>query len=453
MLHPQSRSCLILWVTAEREQILLKKKKIILHGRSPAIGSGRRFGQPPTSTRTNTKLKRFCCGEGSGPYTMRYLIKWKGFGGRLEHQKKRQQKRKNKKQPQAAEAPQTAVDFRERRPTAAATGGSRSGKKQPVRTVRVCSTNSEAHPAALLSQQSHPIQLSMIPPHRSQISITKSGGELDRFLDSLPALDIAATVASLPDCMIAAVEANSLGDLIRLLHSPASSAAGACDLNWADEARNGETALNCRSEAGQCGSSSDCCCSTAVPSTPGVSCLPHRLCQLLHPFLEITPVLRIRLPIVNSRSCPLAGELLCLLQRHLRRPFAGFWPDCAQSALGSSARLLAPVGRLHILTQAWPVCQFDIADRLPSLPCVLFARQRPCSTPEPKLTAAPLVSTPGQVLSARGLAEQACAPDAAESGRLFHCTCAPAPVSAPTLSACGAQRVVSAASRRQDSGY
>uniref|UniRef100_A0A1I8FG73 Uncharacterized protein n=1 Tax=Macrostomum lignano TaxID=282301 RepID=A0A1I8FG73_9PLAT len=124
----------------------------------------------------------------------------------------------------------------------------------------------------------------------------------------------------------------------------------ACDLNWADEAREWRTALTAALRQGNV-AAVRCCCSTAVPSTPGVSCLPHRLCQLLHPVMllvspdscwkwtssrqriqrshvlgnhpsscEMHPqFLRIphALPIVHSQKLPpLAGELLCLLQRH-----------------------------------------------------------------------------------------------------------------------------------------
>uniref|UniRef100_A0A1I8FL44 ANK_REP_REGION domain-containing protein n=1 Tax=Macrostomum lignano TaxID=282301 RepID=A0A1I8FL44_9PLAT len=194
----------------------------------------------------------------------------------------------------------------------------------------------------------------------------KSGGELDRFLDSLPALDHCPTVASLPRLLIAAVEANSLGDLIRLLHSPASSAAGACDLNWADEARNGETALTAALRQGNVAAVRLLLQHTAVPSTPGVSCLPHRLCQLLHP-----------------KAAHWQAAAAACLQRHCDAVSQAL-ADCAQSALGLAC-----------------LFNFDIADRLPSLPCVLLLGNA-LFQHRSEATAAPLVRLRGQVLSARG---------------------------------------------------
>uniref|UniRef100_A0A1I8FE55 Chromo domain-containing protein n=1 Tax=Macrostomum lignano TaxID=282301 RepID=A0A1I8FE55_9PLAT len=285
---------------------------------------------------------------------MRYLIKWKGFGDDWntweprsnligceaalqaftseQQQKKRQQKRKNKKQPQAAEAPQTAVDF----------------------------------PKEDQQQQQQEQQERQNSQSDSQASSR----------------------------LIAAVEANSLGDLIRLLHSPASSAAGACDLNWADEARNGETGLTAALRQGNV---------AAVRLLLQHGCAVNAWCQL--PAASALSASssgdaagndrqqqQFKDPIVVARSCPLAGELLCLLQRHCDAVSQAL-ATAAQSAL---ARLLAPVGRLHILPRPGLSVQFDIGDRLPSLPCVLLLGNAVFKHRSRSYSGAPLVRLRGR---------------------------------------------------------
>ncbi|PAA50228.1 hypothetical protein BOX15_Mlig011412g1 [Macrostomum lignano] len=396
-------------------------------------------------------------------HTMRYLIKWKGFGDDWntweprsnligceaalqaftseQQQKKRQQKRKNKKQPQAAEAPQTAVDFpkedqQQQQQEQQERQNSQSDSQGLFNKFRSASGSSTFTAVA-----SHPAV------DDSAASLTnfyyKSGGELDRFLDSLSALDHCPTVASLPDCLssspskassrlIAAVEANSLGDLIRLLHSPASSAAGACDLNWADEARNGETALTAALRQGNV---------AAVRLLLQHGCAVNAWCQL--PAASALSASssgdaagndrqqqQFKDPIVVARSCPLAGELLCLLQRHCDAVSQAL-ADCAQSALGSSARLLAPVGRLHILPRPGLSVQFDIADRLPSLPCVLLLGNAVFNTGA-EATAAPLVRLRGRCSVREVWLNNVRQMPLSQAG-CFICTCAPLRVGSNTV--------------------
>uniref|UniRef100_A0A1I8FI44 ANK_REP_REGION domain-containing protein n=1 Tax=Macrostomum lignano TaxID=282301 RepID=A0A1I8FI44_9PLAT len=84
----------------------------------------------------------------------------------------------------------------------------------------------------------------------------------------------------------------------------------------------------------------------------------------------------------------------------------------------SSARLLAPVGRLHILPRPGLSVQFGHCDRLPSLPCVLLLGNAVFNTGA-EATAARVGFDSGAGAQCERLAEQR-APDAAESGRLFH---------------------------------
>uniref|UniRef100_A0A1I8HJV2 ANK_REP_REGION domain-containing protein n=1 Tax=Macrostomum lignano TaxID=282301 RepID=A0A1I8HJV2_9PLAT len=343
-----------------------------------------------------------------------------------------------------AEAPQTAVDFpkedqQQQQQEQQERQNSQSDSQGLFNKFRSASGSSTFTAVA-----SHPAV------DDSAASLTnfyyKSGGELDRFLDSLSALDHCPTVASLPDCLssspskassrlIAAVEANSLGDLIRLLHSPASSAAGACDLNWADEARNGETALTAALRQGNV---------AAVRLLLQHGCAVNAWCQL---------------PAASALSASSSGDAAGndRQQQQFKDPIvvASVTATPVSQALATAPNQLS-VAQLgcspqsavcHILPRPGLSVQFDIADRLPSLALRTVARATPCSTPEPKLTAAPLVRLRGRC-SVREVWLNNVRPDAAESGRLFHLQPAPRSVSAPTLSA-WCQRVVSAASRRQ----
>uniref|UniRef100_A0A1I8F4A3 ANK_REP_REGION domain-containing protein n=1 Tax=Macrostomum lignano TaxID=282301 RepID=A0A1I8F4A3_9PLAT len=155
-------------------------------------------------------------------------------------------------------------------------------------------------------------------------------------------------------------------------------------------------------------------------------------------------------PIVVARSCPTGRRAALLAAASLRRRFAGSGGLPPNQLSVASARLLAPVGRLHILPRPGLSVQFDIADRLPSLPCVLLPRQRRVQHRSRSYSGA-VGSTPGRC-SVREVWLNNRAPDAAESGRLFILHLPPRSVSAPTLSAwCPAGRF--GCQPTADSGY